>query len=233
MQKLTKQQRYYRKKVKLKNRDFKQYKGKDGKKSIKVTRQQLCVRINEEAWDKLKIMAESAGLSKQDMMTRILMIDLPKYATLIPGFTTTSRYNWPDELISPQNKSIRYKGDSGCKQLNTWVTTTAYKKLQCHSTSERLSKARIVQALILNHRQILPADADRAEEYRKKQEEKRKGLAGTGSMPKKIVVTDTLSNAIRMNSNHEVFHIKGIPIEYWDESELAEAERLWQVHAEN
>ena len=46
------------------------------------------------------------------------------------------------------------------------VSSTAWNKLECHKTATGLSKARIVQTLILNHRFLTDEQRERQRKYR-------------------------------------------------------------------
>ncbi|WP_411870927.1 hypothetical protein [Vulcanococcus limneticus] len=161
MKKLTKHQRYYRKRKAAGRRDFKRIQKEDGRTGVRVTRRQLCVRVSAEAAERLKASAEKYKLTKQDMLTRMILIGLPRYASPSSSTSITSRYDWPAKLLEPQDRAVRYKGAAGERQLNLAISSTARKKLECHKTATKLSLARIVQSLILNYRFL--SDARRAQ----------------------------------------------------------------------
>lgn len=161
MKKLTKHQRYYRKRKAAGRRDFKRIQKEDGRTGVRVTRRQLCVRVSAEAAERLKTSAEKYNLTQQDMVTRMILIGLPRYASLSSDASITSRYYWPSNLLEPEERTVRYKGTAGEKQLNLAISSTARKKLECHKTATKLSLARIVQSLILNYRFL--SDARRAQ----------------------------------------------------------------------
>jgi len=152
MKKLSKHQRYYRKRKASGRRDFKRIHTEDGRIGVRVTRKQLCVRVSAEAAERLKASAEKYKLTQQDMLTRMILLGLPRYASLSSDNSITSRYYWPSNLLEPKERTVRYKGAAGEKQLNLAISSTARKKLECHKTATKLSLARIVQGLILNHR---------------------------------------------------------------------------------
>ena len=64
MRKLTKHQKHYRKKRKESKRDFKKVLREDGKTGVQVTKKQLCVRVNEEAFLRLQKEAETRQITK-------------------------------------------------------------------------------------------------------------------------------------------------------------------------
>jgi len=150
--KLTKHQRYYRKRKAAGRRDFKRIQKEEGRTGVRVTRRQLCVRVSAEAAERLRTSAEKYSLTQQDMLTRMILIGLPRYASLSSDASITSRYYWPNNLLKPEERTVRYKGSAGDKQLNLAISSTARKKLECHKTATKLSLVRIVQSLILNYR---------------------------------------------------------------------------------
>lgn len=152
MKKLSKHQRYYRKRKASGRRDFKRIHKEDGRTGVRVTRKQLCVRVSAEAAERLKASAEKYKLTQQDMLTRMILLGLPRYASLSTDNSITSRYYWPSNLLEPKERTVRYKGAAGEIQLNLAISSTARKKLECHKTATKLSLARIVQGLILSYR---------------------------------------------------------------------------------
>ena len=140
----------------------------DGKVISKVAKRKLCVRVNEQASIRLKEEAVLRGLSQEDMLTWMLIHGLPKHSR----GTTDNFYNWPSELLNPDERVVKYKGNKGDKQLNLGISSTAYNKLECHKTATGLSKARIVQTLILNYKFLSQQQLDRQREYRVTSEER-------------------------------------------------------------
>ena len=170
MKKLTKHQRHYRKKKKEGKRDFKKVLREDGKAGVQVTKKQLCVRVNEEAFLRLQKEAETRQITKQDMLTWMILKGLPAQSQGCRGMGT-SGYSWPDHLLNSTDISKKNKGSTGIKQLNLAITSTAWKKLHCFSNAVGLSKARIIQDLILNYTFCSPEELEKQKEYRKKSRE--------------------------------------------------------------
>lgn len=104
------------------------------------------------------------------MLTWMLLKGLPKYSSHNDDVTGLVPYKWPLELLEPDRINVKYKGTTGNKQLNLGITSTEDNKLECHKTATKLSKARIVQMLILNYRFLTEAQREsnrnRAEKYR-------------------------------------------------------------------
>ena len=148
--KQTKDQRYYRKQEKDGEKDFRRTTRKDGSEGVRVTRRSIFVRVTQEAADKLKTLADSEELTQWEMLSRILMAKTPTYNSL--GGSETNRYYWPANLLDPKETQVKYKGTTGEKQINMRITSTAWNRLQCHSTATKLSKARIIQSLILSYK---------------------------------------------------------------------------------
>ena len=168
MNKLTKGQKDYRRRKKEGERDEKRVTREDGKVISKVAKRQLCVRVNEQAATRLKEEAVLRGLSQGDMLTWMLIHGIPKYSSL--GDNTS--HNWPPQLLKPNELTVKYKGNKGDKQLNLGISSTAYNKLECHKTATGLSKARIVQTLILNYKFLSQQQLDKQREYRVTSEER-------------------------------------------------------------
>ena len=168
MNKLTKGQKDYRRRKKEGERDEKRVTREDGKVISKVAKRQLCVRVNEQAASRLKEEAVLRGLSQGDMLTWMLIHGIPKYSS----GTSDNYHNWPPELLDPNKRTVKYKGNKGDKQLNLGISSTAYNKLECYKTATGLSKARIVQILILNYKFLSQQQLDKQREYRATSEER-------------------------------------------------------------
>ena len=171
MRKLTKHQRHYRKKKKESKRDFKKVLREDGKTGVQVTKKQLCVRVNEEAFLRLQKEAETRQITKQYMLTWMILKGLPAQAQRCRGMDTAG-YSWPDHLLNSKGISKKNKGSAGIKQLNLAITSTAWKKLHCFSNAIGLSKARIIQDLILNYTFCSAEELEKQKEYRQKSRER-------------------------------------------------------------
>jgi len=118
------------------------------KKSVQVTRRSLCVRVSAEIFELLDRLCEHYGKTKQDMITHMVNHSIEKYQSDYGGRARLKRYDWPDHLVNGTPERRRYARNTE-KQLNLRITSTAWKKLQCHCISSRLSKKRIVHNLIL------------------------------------------------------------------------------------
>ena len=150
MKKLTKHQKHYRKKRKESKRDFKKVLREDGKTGVQVTKKQLCVRVNEEAFLRLQKEAEERQISRQDMLTWMILKGLPAQSQGRRSIGTKGYY-WPENLMRRIDITKKNKGSTGVKQLNLAITSTAWKKLHCFSNAIAISKARIIQELLIHY----------------------------------------------------------------------------------
>ena len=214
MSKKTKHQRYYAKQKKDSKKDFRYTEREDGKKGVRVTRVSLCVRVNSDASQKLIELSESESIPRWKMLTRIILVSIPKYQSIQDGLV---RYSWPDRLLNPEEKKVWYKGETGECQINARITSTAWNKLECHSNATELSKARIIQFLILNYTLTSESHRKRNQEYRD-QDRAMYGYVADRMQPS----APKEKKSKFVNQGGQYVHRKGIPIESWDEEEYDE-----------
>ena len=167
-QRKTKDQRYYRKRVADGQKDFRSTQREDGTTGVRVTRKTVNVRVSNEAAEKLKSLADKNSKPQWEILSHILIVGLPVYQSLNDSGRANERYSWPDELMNPTDKKTSYKGTIGDKAINMQITSTAWNKLQCHSTKTETSKARIVQRLILNYQPTSQTKRDQSKAYRER-----------------------------------------------------------------
>ncbi len=154
------------------------------------------------------------------MLTRMIIQTLPKYAELNFDERTKDlhRYIWHDIKVAKKKRYKRSKEEE--KQITYDITSTAWGKLHYHSKSKGLSKARIVESLILNYtpltKEQLEREIQRREEYREKY-----GLYTS----RRFKEDYKKSKFLNCGSGHFI-HKKGIPMEYWDDEEFDEWMRL-------
>ena len=165
MNKLTKGQKDYKRRKEQGLKDARLVEREDGKRVPRITKRQLCVRVSQEASDRLSVEAEKRKLTKQEMLTWLLVQGLPKYSTHSSGYYVCE-HDWPEQLLNPEDRTVRYKGNTGTVQLNLAVSNTAWNKLECHKTATGLSKALIVETLILNHKFLTEEQRERQRKYR-------------------------------------------------------------------
>ena len=130
------------------------------RKGVRSTRRYLCARVSTNASQRLTELAERESIYKSEMLNRIIMRGIPQvlnqstsnYKSVARNAAPLIRYKWNSVLLEREITGKRYKGKSQTKQLNLPITSTAWKSLQCCSNDIKLSKARIIQTLILNYK---------------------------------------------------------------------------------
>ena len=155
---LTKDQRYYRRKKKEAQRDFKRATGSTGLPAVQVTQKKLAARVTPEAFERLKEQAEREGKTRSEVLERMLIQGLPRYASLT-GELGTDRYHWEEP------KTHRRRGKGGEKQLNLWVSSTAWRKLAVHADTIGESKSRILDRLLKEYRFLSEEGKERNKRY--------------------------------------------------------------------
>jgi len=217
---LTKDQKYNRKLRKEGQKDFKRVPREGKTASKRVTRRALCVRVSTEAAERLKTMADDAGLHQWQMATRIIHNGIPGgisargYAQLN---SDTGKFEWNESSLNPPD-AIKYKGVTGDKQLNQRITSTAWNKLACYANELRQSKARVLQRLILDYKPLSREQCEKQEQRRREQQEYYAEWNGLAKQPAKL-------SKFKID-NSQIIHVKGIPVELWDDAEWEEYERL-------
>lgn len=151
MKKLTADQRHYRKRKRMARRDFILVpRPNSDKKSVKVTRRALCIRVSVHVFELLDRLCEHYKKTKQDMVTHMINHSIEKYQSDHRGRARLKRYDWPENLINSIPETRRYARHTD-KQLNLRITSTAYKKLQCACVDLNYSKKRLVQQLVMSY----------------------------------------------------------------------------------
>ncbi len=219
MKKLTKDQRYYRKLKKDGQKDIR-YADKPEDKNffrpIRTTRRPISVRISQMAYEKLVTLSEKLKLDKWQIINRILLFKLPRYQSNSDSDSPLKRYDW--DYPEPAEKGS-YKGSTGEKQITYYISSTAWKKLDCHKVATGKSKAKIVQSLILDYKPMSAA-------YLEKQKKRRASIKTTEESCKREQekasnsTTKTSNRKFWVSSTGEIIHKKRIPIEKWDEAEF-------------
>ena len=216
----TKDQKYNRKLRKEGQKDYKRVPREGKTASIRVTRRSLCVRVSTEAAERLKAMADDAGLHQWQMATRII------HNGIIGGISArgyasynheTGKFEWYESSLNPP-EAIKYKGETGDKQLNQRITSTAWNKLACYANELKQSKARVFQRLILDYKPLTREQCEKQEKARQEEKEYYAELNGLAKQPAK-------KPKFKID-NYQIIHVKGIPIELWDDAEWEEYEQL-------
>jgi len=222
MNKLTKHQRQYRKRKKDSEKDFRLVPRQGKEPGVRVTRKPLKVNVNQEAFDRLTQLADQARITKWEMLTRIIIKGIPGYASYSGSMSKTNRYHWPSHLLEPEKRSVKYKGETGSKQINYSITSTAWNKLECHKTATGHSKARIMQFLILRYKPLTQEQLEKSREAAKHSRHESAAYIASSS-------AQSVRREPRLiDIGSEIIHIKGIPAEKWDDDELIEHEELFR-----
>ena len=158
--KLTKHQRYNRKRRKEGNRDFRKV-TKDGEPvGVRVTRKQINFYISNEAAERLQQMASDGEIHKWEMASRMILKALP--GILTSGYANLrsqepiDRYEWNVLFLEPIIKRIQYRSSKSEKRVTIDITSTAWNKINCHSTATESSMSQIFQILCLNYKPLTP-----------------------------------------------------------------------------
>ena len=154
--KLTKDKKYNQKLRKEGQKDYKRVPREGKTASTRVTRRALCVRVSTETAERLKTMADDAGIHQWQIATRIIHNGIPGGISA-RGYarfnSETGKFEWNESSLNPPD-AIKYKGVTGDKQLNQRITSTAWNKLACYANELRQSKARVFQRLILDYKPL-------------------------------------------------------------------------------
>tara|TARA_R100001594_G_scaffold63207_1_gene97659 strand:- start:575 stop:1270 length:696 start_codon:yes stop_codon:yes gene_type:complete len=222
MSKKTKHQRYY---AKHKNKRTNYFTQEDTQTGYKVDRVSLCVRVSSDASQRLIELSESESLPRWKMLTRIILYSIP---TQRKFFDSSDAKNDPTNSLESETKKIKYKGTTGEAQINARITATAWNKLEFWANAKEMSKARIIQFLILNYK---PTPQHVRDKQKKKRDEEREkyGYASDYFTPK----SDRSPRSKFINNGGTYEHRKGIPIENWDEEEYDEYLRLVNSEAKS
>jgi len=159
MEKLTKHQRHYRKRKQKEKDDFVKLNPESLESGVKVNKRSLCVRVNLDASQRLLALSEQESNSQSYMLSRVIIFGLSqvlnipacKYKRMSTEYSSLHRYEWKKNILNAEVKNKRTRASGDSKQLNLRISSTAWKKLQCASNDLKMSKARIVQTLILNY----------------------------------------------------------------------------------
>ena len=221
----TKDQRYYKKQKADGEKDFRKTIRDDGSAGIRVTKRKICVRVNQEAADKLKALADREEITQWEMLSRIIIVRTPTYNSLSGSMSPINRYSWPKDLLDPEEAQVKYKGTTGDKQINMNITSTAWKRLQCHSTATRLSKARIVESLILTYTPTTDEQRRKNKEYQEEHSRNSQSYSTYPSPEPRTKYKYFYLEHYDEDRKHPI-HKKGIEPEHWTEQELDEYDEI-------
>ena len=152
--KLTKYQRQYRKRKKEANKEFIRSVDDDGKISLRVAKRSLCLRVSEEVFNVLTVIANAYGKDKGEMIGYMIGNSIHRLQTLPePKQLYQCDNSYVQERIA-EPKKPRLNGTGAEKQINVRISSTAWKKLDDFCVQEqrtRYSKKRVVEQLILDY----------------------------------------------------------------------------------
>jgi len=227
--KLTKDQKYNRKRRKDGNKDFRRVPKEGDFDRVRVTRKQITFYISDEAAERLQQMADDAGIFKWEMASRMILKGLPGIQS--SGYASRrnpeaiNRYEWNVLYLEPVIKKIHYRSGKADKRVTMDITSTAWNKIHCHSTATERSMSQIFQWLCLNYKPLTKEQREISklakEEYLRNQEvpheEKTTRYYKPYEAPSKF-----------LDVGSDVIHVKGIPVEYWDDAEFEEYSELME-----
>jgi len=105
MKKLTQDQKQYRKRKKEAKKDFVRVRQDNGEIALRVAKRPLCMRVSEEVFNALAVIAEAYGKGKGEMISfmtvnsihKLQMLPGPKYTYRLDG--TRERHPRTERLI--------------------------------------------------------------------------------------------------------------------------------------
>ena len=225
--KLTKDQKYNRKRRKDGNKDIRRVStGKDFD-GVRVTRKQIAFYISNEALERLQQMADDSGIFKWEMASRIILKGLPGIFTSDYASPRNpeaiNRYEWNALYLEPVIKRIHYRSGKADKRVTIDVTSTAWNKIHCHSTATERSMSQIFQSLCLNYKPLTKeqkvASNLAREEYLRNQEVPKEEKTTRYYKPYK-------APSKFLDVGYDLIHVKDIPVEHWDKAEFDEYCRM-------
>ena len=169
-------------------------------------------------------MADDAGIHQWQMATRII------HNGIVGGISArgyayynheTGKFEWNESCLNPPN-AIKYKGVTGDKQLNQRISSTAWNKLACYANELKQSKARVFQRLVLDYKPLTREQCEKQEKARKEEQEYYSQWSEARVKP----LQETPLKRKFIIDNYEIIHVRGIPVELWDDAEREEYERL-------
>lgn len=221
--KLTKDQKYNRKRRKDGNKNFRRVPKEGDFDGVRVTRKQVTFYISYEASEHLQLMADDAEIFKWEMASRMILKGLPGIQSsgyaLLRNPEAINRYKWNVLYLEPVIKRIHYRSGKADKRVTMDITSTAWNKIHCHSTATERSMSQIFQWLCLNYKPLTKEQIETSnlakEEYLRNQEvpkdEKTTRYYKPYKAPSKF-----------LDVGYDLIHIKDIPVEHWDEAEFDE-----------
>ena len=226
MRKLTKDQRYYRKKKKEGEKDIvklpRKYDG-DRFKRWKVSRRAICIRVSLEASEKLTELSENESIKRWEMLSRILTYKIPKKKGYwYTNHPTNGKHDGGiscEKFIVESTGKIRYKSGKGNVQIQCDISSTASNKLYALHLETRYSKARIVQRMILDYE--LPSEDVKQARQKYLASIKSEQESWNAERERQGETVNARRSKFE-DIGMDIVHVKGIPIEYWSDEEIEE-----------
>ena len=184
-------------------------------KDQKISRKVLNVSISKDAYQKLHELSEREGVRKWQMLSRILIQSIRN-----KHYKVNER--WVNDLLNPVNRTIKYKGTKGRKQISYQISEAAWNKLECHKTASGLSKARIIQSIILNFKPTSQEQRARFKKSRIRIQEDAEQWLALYLIPEEIKPNSKFVHV----GDGEYIHATGIGAEAWNDEEILEHENL-------
>ena len=181
------------------------------------SRKILNVSISLEAFKKLDNLSKLEGIKKWMMLSRMLI-----RSRLVRNREYMIQHRWISSLLKPRDTTIKYKGTTGTKQLSYYISESAWNKLECHKTAQGLSKARIVQSIILDYQPTSQEHRERLKQARMRIQENAEQWLSLYQIPQEIKPQSTFVNV----GEGEYMHVGGLEPEEWDDKEIIEHENL-------
>jgi hypothetical protein len=171
-------QKLHRRRKKDAEKNFRFYTREDGTQGVRGTKKPLCVRVSQEAYDKLKADSQLKEKTMEQMLSHMIYHSI----TCNQGSRQmgVQGYYWDSALRKAEEKQpeaikdkpVRRKAKRGEVMLNLRITYTAWMKLEAEKIRTKKSKARLVDEMVLSYRfvpqHILDRNKAREDELRAK-----------------------------------------------------------------
>ena len=171
-------QKLHRRRKKDAERNFRWVPREDGTRGVRVTKKPICVRVSQEAYDKLKADSQEKGKTMEQMLSHMIYHSI----TCNQGSRGmgVDGYHWDGALRKAEerqveaikDKPVRRRAKRGEVMLNLRITYTAWMKLEAEKIRTKKSKARLVDEMVLSYRfvpqHILDRNQAREDELRAK-----------------------------------------------------------------
>jgi hypothetical protein len=197
---LSKNQKQYRKVKEDGEKNFRRVVREDGTFGVRVTKKRMCVKVSQEAFQRLKDLGVWFKMNQQDTMTHLINHSTPNYGG--GRQEGTKGYHWK---VPEVEGKVRRKATDGTKMLSLNISHTAWMNLEVWSKETRFSKARLVQSLLLTYTPIslevlqkTKERRDRDARYYKELEESRRNGSWTPEPATEEQMEDQANRLLKM-----------------------------------